>query len=159
MSEALVRYFAAEKQGSLVFVAVGLASVVAAVLLLRTAWRGAAFPFALLGLGAAVVGGAVWLRTDGQVRELQSTLARNPADLRAAEVPRMERVQRSFRIIKVVETALLAGGLTLAFVFPRGALLHGVGAGLALQAAILLFLDLVAARRADDYLEALRRLT
>jgi hypothetical protein len=159
VSEALVRYFAAEKQGSLVFVAVGLASVVAAVLLLRTAWRGAAYPFALLGLGAAVVGTTVWLRTDRQVAGLQATLDRSSADLRAAEVPRMERVQRSFRVIKVVEMVLLAGGLALAFVFPRGALLHGVGAGLAMQAAILLFLDLVASRRADDYLDALRRLT
>ena len=158
MSEALARYFALEKQGSVVFVAVGLASVMAAVLLFRTPGKGAAAPFAILGLGAAVVGGAVWMRTDGQVAALQAVLDESPAALKAAEVPRMERIQRNFRVIKAIEIALLAAGLALAFVFPRGAVLHGVGAGLAVQASLLLLLDLTASRRADDYLEALRRL-
>jgi hypothetical protein len=106
-----------------------------------------------------VVGGAVWLRTDRQVAELQGTLAKSPAALRSVEVPRMERIQRNFRVIKTVEIVVLAVGFALAFLFPRGSTGYALGIGLAVEVAILLWLDLLASRRADVYLEALRRLT
>jgi len=159
VSDALARYFAAEKQGSLVFVAVGVLSLVAAALLARTPWKGALWPPLVLGLGALVVGGGVWLRTDRQVAELQATLARSPPELRSVEVPRMERIQRTFRLIKTVEIVVLAAGLALAFLFARGSTAYAVGVGLAVEAAILLGLDLLASRRADVYVDALRRLT
>ena len=156
MSDALARYFAEEKQGSLVFVGFGVASVLAAILVARSPWKGALWPLLVLGLGAVVVGSTVYLRTDRQVAELQALLDRDPAELRARELPRLERIQRTFRVLKMAEIALVAAGLALTFVFSRGSTAYAVGIALAVEAAVLLGLDLLASRRADVYVDALR---
>jgi uncharacterized membrane protein HdeD (DUF308 family) len=158
LSEALARYFAGEKRGSLVFVVFGVASAVAAVVVARTPWKGALWPLLVLGLGAAVVGSTVFRRTDRQVADLQALLARDPAELKARELPRLERIQGTFRVLKMAEIALVAAGLALTFVFSRGSTAYAVGIALAVEAAVLLGLDLVASRRADVYVEALRGL-
>jgi hypothetical protein len=117
------------------------------------------WPLLALGLGSVVVGGTVWLRTDRQVAELQALLAHSPSELRARELPRMERIQRTFRVIKVAEIVVLAGGLALTFLFPRGSAGYAVGLALAVEAAVLLGLDLFASRRADVYVDALRQVS
>jgi uncharacterized membrane protein HdeD (DUF308 family) len=159
LSDALARYFAEEKQGSLVFVAFGVASVVAALVVARTPWKGALWPLLVLGLGAVVVGSTVFLRTDRQVADLQALLARDPAGLKARELPRLERIQGTFRVLKTAEIAVVAAGLALTFVFSRGSTAYAVGIALAVEAAVLLGLDLLASRRADVYAEALRGLS
>ncbi len=160
MLAELVRYFAAEKQESLLFVAAGLAALVAAALLLRGSgpYRAMAWPLAAVAAIQLAVGGTVLLRTDRQVAGLEARLAANPAGFRDLEAARMERVMAGFRLYKAVEIALLAAGIALCLAFPRREGWYAAGIGLLVQAALMLVLDLFAEKRGRDYLDAVARL-
>lgn len=160
MHALLIRYFAAEKQEGLLFVAVGVAALVVSAFLLRGGgpYRGMALPLAAVALIQLGVGGGVWLRTDRQVADLSARLDRESAAYRVAETARMEKVMSGFRLYKAVEIALLAAGIGLALLFPSRDVLYSAGIGLVAQAALMLVLDLFAERRAREYLDALARL-
>ena len=70
----------------------------------------------------------------------------------------MAKVQKSFRIYKAIEIALLAAGLLGIFLLKDRPALHAAAIGLVLQAGLMLAFDLVAERRADVYLDQVRRL-
>lgn len=160
MQGQLVRYFAAEKQESLLFLAAGLVALLAAALLLRGGgpYRAMAWPLAAIAVIQVAVGGAVLLRTDRQVGALEARLVADPAGFRSEESARMERVMAGFRLYKAVEIALLAAGIGLALAFPRREGWYAAGIGLLLQAALMLVLDLFAEKRGRDYLDAIGRL-
>lgn len=152
----LREYFTAEKQESVFFVAFGVLSLVLGVLFFLRGGdglRGAAFPVAIVGLIQVVVGGAVWMRTDQQIAELVALVGSTPARYVTEEGARMATVNKWFDIYKMIEIALAVVGallLVLGKTGGRGVLL-GVGAGLCIQAAIMLTLDLFAEARADRY--------
>jgi hypothetical protein len=152
----LRQYFTAEKQESVFFVAFGVLSLVLAVLFFLRggpSLRGAAFPVASVGLIQVVVGGAVWMRTDQQIADLLALVASAPARYVAEEGARMATVNKWFDVYKVIEIALLVVGVVLLVVGRAGgrAVLLGAGAGLAIQAAIMLTLDFFAEARANRY--------
>ena len=160
MQGALVRYFAAEKQESVLFVAAGAVALLAAALLLRGGgpYRAMAWPLAAVAVIQLVVGGSVFLRTDRQVAALEARLSTDPAGFRAEETARMDRVMAGFRLYKALEIALMATGVALALAFPRRDGPYAVGIGLLSQAALMLVLDLFAEKRGRDYLDAVARL-
>jgi hypothetical protein len=161
LEQEIVAYFVAEKRESLVFVIVGLAALLLAAALWRSSHplRGMLFPLAALGAVELVVGGAVLARTDRQVAALTVELRRDPAALKAHEVPRMERVIAGFRAYRGIELVLLAAGAGLLLAFAYPSLSHGAGVGLVAQGALLLVLDAFAAGRGQAYLAALRQLS
>jgi hypothetical protein len=160
MHVAIITYFKAEKRESLLFMAVGFAAIAASVFLWRTAspWRGMAYPLITIALIQIMVGSTVYFRTDAQMRGLHSQLAADPGAYRAAELPRMETVRRSFNLYKGIEIALLVLGVAGYFFFREKQTLFAASLGLMLQAALMLALDLVAERRADTYMDQIRRL-
>jgi hypothetical protein len=160
MQAQLVRYFAAEKQESVLFLAAGLVALLAAALLLRGGgpYRAMAWPLAAIAAIQLAVGGAVFLRTDRQAAALEARLVADPAGFRSEESARMERVMAGFRLYKAVEIALLAAGIGLSLAFPRHEGWYAAGIGLLLQAALMLILDLFAEKRGRDYLDAIGRL-
>jgi hypothetical protein len=75
------------------------------------------------------------------------------------EVPRMEKVMKNFVVYRYTEIGLLLGGVLLFIFFrsnPERQLWMGIGAGLALQAAIMLLADGLAERRGHTYLEGMK---
>ena len=160
MRESMIGYFQAEKQEAAIFVAVGAVALAVALLLLRGGgpWRAMAWPLGAVALIQLAVGGAVHLRTDGQVAALEARLATDPAAFRAEEAARMEKVMAGFRTYKAVEVALLAAGIALALLFPGRQALLAAGVGLIIQPAFMLVLDLFAEHRGRAYLAALARL-
>ncbi len=160
MQGQMLRYFTEEKWEGALFVLVGLVAIGASVWLWRTdsVYRGMVYPLVGVALIQLVVGGTVFLRTDGQVAALTAQLASAPAAYQAAEVARMEGVMRSFGVYKLIELALFAAGVALTYVFRQRETLYAVGVGLVLQAALMLVLDLFAEKRGDTYLEHLRAL-
>ena len=160
MHAAIVTYFAAEKRESLLFMLVGFAAITAAVFLWRTGspYRGMAYPLVAIALIQIVVGSTVYFRTDAQTVGLHQQLAGDPAAYVAAELPRMETVRRSFAIYKVIEIVLLVAGVAGYFLLRGRGTLFAVSLGLMLQSSLMLALDLVAERRADVYIEQIRRL-
>ena len=160
MREVLTGYFAAEKLESWFFLGVGLAALAVAAWLWATGSgaRGMAVPLVLVGLIQAVVGASVGLRTDAQVAALTAQLEREPKGLQAAEVPRMEKVMANFTLYKVVELAVLLGGVALTVFLRRSEFAYFAGVGCVLQGSLMLVLDLFAEHRGEAYLAALRAL-
>ena len=156
--DPLLRYFAAEKQGGWLLLALAVVALVVSFLIWRAGWtfRAMAPALSLVALGQFGVGAALVARTDGQVAALTRRLETSAEAARAEEIARIEKVQTSFRWIEIVEVVLLAAGVALALAFRTRPTWSGVGMGLVLQAAVMLVFDLVAEARADRYLTWLR---
>lgn len=153
-------YFAAERAESLLFLGIGL------VALFTAGWfwfehaagsfyRGMAVPLAGVGLIQLVVGVAVFFRTPADVRRVEGYWREAPDKLRSEEIPRMQEVMRNFVTYRWMEITLSLAGLILILLVRQVTFWKGVGAGLFLQAGIMLLLDFFAERRGQRYLEAL----
>jgi len=151
-------YFVAEKQESVIFMAVGLLAIGLSVWLWMNGHRlkSMAYPLVVIGLMQMVVGGTVYLRTDSQVSTLIAQLQVNPAAAKAAETTRMQTVMKNFSIYKSIEMLLLIIGLGMIAFVQRHDMAAGIGVGLVLQAAFTLTLDLFAEARGADYLSAVQ---
>lgn len=119
MQDQMVRYFAAEKAESWLFILAGVVAVGVSAWLLRTGsgYRGMAYPLIAVGLIQLVVGGTVAFRTDAQVAALVQQLAASPATFQTAELPRMAVVMRNFELYKLVEISLVLIGVGLTYFF------------------------------------------
>lgn len=158
MQEAIARYFTAEKNWCLVLAIFGLLALAFCVFLFRTNFRAAVIPIGLVAFMQLGIGGGVYLRTDKQVDELRSTLERSPRKVQNIELPRMQKVMKSFISIEYIEIALIAAGIGLAFLFKERTGVFAVGLGLILQASLMLLFDLIAENRGAEYVAALKRL-
>ena len=74
-------YFSAEKQESVIFIAVGLLAVGISVWLWMNGHRlkSMAYPLVAIAVMQIVVGASVYLRTDAQLTTLSAQLNANPA--------------------------------------------------------------------------------
>ena len=157
MIKHMTAYFTAEKQESLLFVAVGLLAIGVAIWLWMNGHRlkSMAFPLVAIALIQIVVGGSVYLRTDDQLAQLSGKIVTAPEAAKKAELTRMDVVMKNFTLYKAIEMALLVVGIGLIALLQRSDMAAGVGAGLVLQSAFMLALDLFAEARGQDYLTAL----
>ena len=153
-------YFSAEKQESVIFIAVGLLAVGISVWLWMNGHRlkSMAYPLVAIAVMQIVVGASVYLRTDAQLTTLSAQLNANPAELKVEETNRMQTVMKNFSIYKAVEVVLLIIGVGMIAFLQRHDLAAGIGVGLVLQAAFTLTLDIFAEARGADYLSAIRSL-
>ena len=160
MIQAMNDYFGAEKNESLLFIAVGVVACGVAVWLWSQGHRlkTMAFPLVAVALIQVVVGGSVYFRTDSQVAQLQQKLSASPAELKTIETARMEQVMQRFQTYKRIEIALILLGICLMIFLRRSDIAVGIGSGLLIQAAFMLCLDLFAETRGEDYLKALAQL-
>ena len=151
-------YFVAEKQESVIFIAVGLLALGISVWLWLNGHRlkSMAYPLVVVGLMQMVVGGTVYFRTDAQVSTLSAQLQLNPAALKAEETTRMQTVMDNFSVYKAIEMLLLIVGVGMIAFLQRHDMAAGIGVGLVLQAAFTLALDIFAEARGADYLSAVQ---
>ena len=152
------KYFTAEKNESLLFIVIGLAAILLALVFyfyLKTNWcKGAAIPLVFVGCMHLVIGSIVFKRSDQDRKRIVYALDMDPGGLKAKEVPRMEQVNRNFVLYRYTEIALLLAGLGIYFYFnsyPDKRWWVGLGAALALEAAISLGADYFAEKRAAIY--------
>lgn len=160
LMEPLLRYFDGEKHAATLALVLGIASVGFALWLYRgpSPFRAMLIPLALVGLGQLGVGAGLHLRTPGQVAALEAGLRADFSGARSAEVERMERVMRSFRMIKIAEVVLVAVAVALVMAMSSRPVAVGIGMGLLVQAAVMLAFDVFAERRGADYLGWLQAL-
>lgn len=157
------QYFVAEKQGSLFFLAVGIAAIVAA-LVCFFAWKtsfgkGMMIPLLTVGVIAAIIGTTVYKRSDADRQRNVYAYDLNPDELKQKEYPRMQKVIKSFRIIIAAEIVLLCVGAFLFLYFRQQEVkqfVSGLGFGLLLMCIAALILDLSAQRRAVVYMKGLQ---
>jgi hypothetical protein len=160
MINTMSSYFSAEKQESLIFIAVGLVAIGISAWLWMSGHRlkSMAYPLVVIALLQMVVGASVYLRTDTQLLALSAQLKAQPEALKANETARMQTVMKNFSIYKAVEMVLLIVGVGMIAFLQRHDVAAGIGTGLVLQAAFTLALDIFAEARGADYLSALRSL-
>ena len=72
------------------------------------------------------------------------------------EIPRMQKVMKSFKLFKWIEIFLTVIGFSLFLFFPQNPLLRGIGLGLFIQAILMLAFDFFAENRGKSYLEFLQ---
>jgi hypothetical protein len=162
MQVHLIRYFFAERRGALLLLILGSLAMVVALLLLTLGGpglaRGLAVPLGGIALLELGVGWTVFARTEAQMTGLSHQLESDPAGFREGELARLRKVLAGFRIYRLIEVAVVAGGLAAAVVFRDRPALFAAGAGCLLQGLLLLVIDGTAEERAREYVAALRRL-
>lgn len=160
--EDIEKYFAAEKSAGGLFITIGVAAIVIAIIffffLKIGFYKGAAVPLFVIGLLSGIVGYTVYKRSDSDRMRNVYAYDMNPSELKQKELPRMQSVKKSFKIILWVELILLAAGIGLYIYFIRDIkhdFWRGLGLGLAIMALIALAMDYFAEKRAKDYLNGL----
>jgi predicted membrane channel-forming protein YqfA (hemolysin III family) len=105
------KYFTAEKNESLLFIIIGVAAIMVAIVFffyLKTNWyKGAAIPFVVVGIMHLVVGSIVYKRSDGDRKRIVYAYDMISVDLKTKEIPRMELVNKNFIIYRYTEIVLL----------------------------------------------------
>ena len=157
------KYFAAEKTESLIFVCIGIAAVVLALVffffLKSNFHKGIALPLLLIAIIQITVGYTVYKRSDGDRKRNVYAYDLNPSELKGKEIPRMEKVNKNFLLFRWIEIALLIAGIVLIFLYRSNAdktFLYGLGLGLAIQAFLMLGADYFAEARARVYTKGLK---
>jgi drug/metabolite transporter (DMT)-like permease len=152
------KYFMAEKQESLLFVLIGAAGIITAVVfyffLKTNFYKGAAIPFMLIGLLLGVVGYTVYKRSDGDRLRNVYAYDMNPSELKEKELPRMKTVMKKFVIYRYTEIVLLLAGAVLYSYFSRNFshdFWRGFGLALAVMALLALTADFFAEKRGVVY--------
>ncbi len=160
------KYFIAEKQESLLFIAIGMAAIIMVGLglfLWKTqAWKGAAIPLIAIALIQIIVGYTVYARSDKQRTDNVYAYDMNPSKLIKEELPRMETVNKNFLVYRYIEIAFIITGIVLTVLFKPNIdkqFWFGFGIALAIQAALMLGADYFAEKRAKIYTEQLKSLT
>lgn len=151
-------YFNAEKQESLLFVLIGVAGVVAAIVffffLRSNFFKGASIPLLLIGLLLGVVGYTVFKRSDSDRQRNVYAYDLNPSELKEKELPRMKIVMKNFVFYRYTEIFLLLAGIALYTYFISDLMndfWRGFGLTLAIMALLALAADYFAEKRGKVY--------
>src|SRR5690349_13072557 len=101
------KYFLAEKQAGLIFLILGIAAIIVALIAILTiktnVWKGAAIPLIIFGVIQAAAGYVVYSRSDEQRISNVYAVDMNPDKLTKEEIPRMQKVTKNFPIYKWIE--------------------------------------------------------
>lgn len=162
------KYFIAEKQESLLFLIVGIAAIMLAIIFFifiksnPVFYKGAAIPLLAIGIIQCVVGFTVYSRSDKQMKEVAYNLGMEPLSYtKQQELPRMETVMKNFVIYRWLEIAFIIAGVVLIFLFrtnPDKTFWYGLGITLAIQGVLMLGADFFAEQRGKTYRQNLLEL-
>jgi drug/metabolite transporter (DMT)-like permease len=152
------RYFIAEKSESLWFLIFGIAAICLAIVFfffIKTNWyKGAAIPLLIFGVLQFAAGYTVYKNSDKD--RLQNVYAydMNPATLKTKELPRMEKVDATLKVLLYGEVFLFIAGIALFFYFkkdPSKNFWAGFFLVLVIEAILSFAGDRVAFNRAKEY--------
>ena len=100
------KYFKAEKAESWVFMAIGIAGIIAAIVFFffikTNLYKGAAIPFLVIGLLLGAVGFTIYKRSDADRMRNVYAYDMNPSELKEKEIPRMQTVIKNFIVSNVL---------------------------------------------------------
>ncbi|MGQ0737627.1 MAG: hypothetical protein ACT4OJ_01080 [Bacteroidota bacterium] len=160
------KYFNGEKAESLVFMAIGIAGIVTAIVffffLKISFYKGAAIPLSLPGLLLAAAGYTIYKRCDEDRKRNVYAYDMNPAELKDKELPRMKTVMKNFVIYRWVEITLILAGTAIYIYFIRDFkhdFWRGFGLALAVMTLLALTADYFAEKRGKRYTKGIESFT
>lgn len=155
------KYFAGERLQCVIGMIISIACISLSVYFLfmqKPFLKGIAWPVIPLSVLLLVICTGVVIRTPKDITRVTAFLQAEPGRIKTEELPRMEKVMRSFSMIKKIELILLAAGLVIAVVFRKNDFVCGVGVGLTVLSAGLYLFDHLAEARGKEYLGVLKSL-
>ncbi len=159
----IYKYFEEEKQASLLFLVIGLLTIILGVIFYFFVhdvpdlpfYRGAAFPLIIIG---ALMFGAGWginRKSEKQQKDIAYNVGLNAKGyINETEMPRMKKVMSLFVVLRWVEIVLAITGavlIVLNYNKPDKLFYFGIGLALAVQSIIMLATDFFAEKRAKEY--------
>lgn len=162
------KYFMEEKQAGLIFLVIGsLAMIVAIVCFFviksnPSFFKGVAIPLIAVGLIQGIVGYTVYSRSNQQRKDTAYQMGLEPVPfVKTNELPRMQKVMKSFTILMIVEIVLLVVGIGLFVYFNKSTdrmFWKGLGLSLAIMALLSGVLDFLAEKRGKQYTSELTKM-
>jgi hypothetical protein len=153
-------YFLAERNESLVFIVIGAAAFICSFyfwfVINERFYNGVAWPLIFIAFIQLTVGTIVYFRSPKDSRRVQNFVTTLPKNIKAVEIPRMEKVMTSFKLYRYIEISLLVIGLIVFILTSSGGFWRGVSFGLIIQSGIMLLADHFAESRGQRYLEYLK---
>ena len=120
--------------------------------------RGISYTFIPLSVLLLVICfGIVW-RTPKDIERVTSLYQVSTQKVKAEELPRMEKVMKSFSLLKRIEAVVFLIGLVILLVFWNRELIKGIAIGLMIQGILLYGFDHLAEARGKVYLDFLKTL-
>ena len=154
--ETIAAYFSAERDESMLFMAVGALALAASayflLVLRKPFFNGMAITLSVVAALQIIVGITIYQRSPLDTARVQQMVQSAPQQIRSEEVPRMKKVILNFKIYLGVELSLLVLSIVVLLLSSPGTIVRGAAMGLAIQAVFTAVLDLAAMRRGDAYL-------
>jgi hypothetical protein len=154
-------YFLAEKAESKIFVLIGIAGILAAIIFLifmkGPFYKGLSIPLIGLGLLLCAAGYTVYNRSSEDIKRNVYNYDMNPGELTQSELPRMKIVMKNFVIYRWIEIAVIIAGAGLFVYFKENSFLRGWGAGLAIMGVLAVTADFFAEKRGAIYVKGLEQ--
>lgn len=159
---AIEKYFNAERWYCAGGVGIGLLAIAFALYYLLKVkepyFSGLAWSLLVLGLFFLIVCAGVFVRSPKDIARVTEYVETNSSLLQTEELPRMEKVMKSFKVIMIVEISLIVLSLALIFFAPLSPAWKGAFTGILIMAALLLCFDYLADQRGQVYWEYLKGL-
>lgn len=154
----ILKYFSGEKLQCSIGILIGLAGLALSIYFInlnKEVYKGIAFAFIPLSLLLLAICVGVVIRTPKDIKRVSSYYETEPDKIQSEEIPRMQKVMKTFPVVKKVELGFIIVGILLMLLFWKNDLIRGIGLGLIIQGVILYGFDYFAESRAKIYFEFL----
>lgn len=156
-------YFGWEKSSSIILMTLGLLGIGLGMFF----WiyhksdllQGVIVPLLLLGLISGIIGSTIFFRTNTQVENLKQTYQQERSRFFSEEQTRMQKVNRNWRIYKIIELIIILASITTLFLAYRQDFWVGFSMAALLMASSLLVIDIVGERNGLWYVEKLQSIS
>lgn len=155
------QYFAGEKLQCSIGIFLGLIGLGIAIYfftLNQGVFKGISYAFIPLSLFLLAICIGVVIRTPKDIKRVSSYYESEPTKMLTEELPRMQKVMKTFPIVKTVEIGFMVTGAILLLFFWNNGTIKGVGIGLIIQGIMLYGFDHFAQTRGKIYFEFLNSL-
>jgi len=122
----------------------------------KTFLKGIAYPIILLSILLLLICIGIITRTSNNIERVSAFHKETPDRIQIEEIPRMEKVMKSFKMIKKIEVVIFIIGLVLTYLFWRNELIRGIAIGLVVISISLYTFDHIAESRGEKYIQFLK---
>lgn len=159
--DSIIAYFNGEKLQCAVGVIVSVVFIAFSIFFIfqqKAFLKGIAYVVIPLSAFLLIICIGVMVRTSKDIDRVTTFKKESPEKIKSEEIPRMEKVMKSFTIIKKVELVIFVIGVILAILFWRHELIRGIAMGLIIMGASLYVFDYIAESRGETYIQCLKSL-